>query len=65
MDGKSRLAPSSSKAESGSGPVLTAMVKTPAATAACTPSGAFSTTMEQLGASRWCGARSWSVECEA
>ena len=65
MDGKSRLAPSSSRAESGSGPVLTAMVKTPAATAACTPSGAFSTTIEQLGARRWCGARSWSVGCEA
>ena len=52
MDGKSRLAPWSSRAESGMGPVLTAMVNTPDATPACTPSGAFSMMMELLGERR-------------
>ena len=52
MDGKRRLAPWSSRAESGMGPVLTAMVNTPDATPACTPRGAFSMTMELLGESR-------------
>ena len=43
------LAPSLSRALSGRGPVLTAMVKIWAATAARTPKGAFSTTMASLG----------------
>lgn len=42
MERKRRFAPWSRRAESGRGPVLTAMVKHPAATPACTPSGAFS-----------------------
>ena len=44
IEGKSKFDPLSRKASSGSGPVLTAMVKMPALTAASTPKGAFSTT---------------------
>ena len=44
IEGKSKFAPLSHKVSSGSGPVLTAMVKMPALTAASTPKGAFSTT---------------------
>ena len=42
-------APASISAESGSGPVLTAMVNAPAATPAITPKGAFSITIVSLG----------------
>ena len=41
MDGNNKSAPASSSTLSGNGPVLTAMVKMPAATPACTPKGAF------------------------
>lgn len=44
MEGKTREAPSSASTLGSMGPVLTAMVKMPAATAARTPRGAFSTT---------------------
>lgn len=44
MEGKTRAAPSSASTAGSRGPVLTAMVKMPAATAARTPRGAFSTT---------------------
>ena len=44
MEGNSRSAPASSKTWASKGPVLTAMVKMPAAWPACTPIGAFSTT---------------------
>ena len=55
MEGKRRFAPWDKRASSGRGPVLTAMVKTPAATAACTPRGAFSMTMKfsQLSGESW------------
>ena len=49
MLGKMMFAPSSAKALSGRGPVFTAIVKMPAATAARTPSGAFSTTIPSFG----------------
>ena len=49
MSGKTRSAPSLASVASGSGPVFTAMVKHCAATAARTPSGAFSTTMASQG----------------
>ena len=49
IEGNNRLAPSSSKAWSGRGPVFTATVKIPAATPARTPRGAFSITIASLG----------------
>ena len=45
MEWKRRFAPGSRSAESGRGPVLTATVKHPDATPACTPKGAFSMMM--------------------
>ena len=45
MEWKRRFAPGSRRAESGRGPVLTATVKHPDATPACTPKGAFSMMM--------------------
>lgn len=50
MEPNRRFAPSSSSAESGNGPVFTAIVNIPAATPAFTPSGAFSTTTASFGA---------------
>ena len=49
MEGMTIAAPSSASTSSASGPVLAAMVNTPAATPARTPNGAFSTTMASHG----------------
>ena len=49
MDGNRTFAPASSNTCPSMGPVLTAIVKIPAAAPACTPSGAFSITMASLG----------------
>jgi len=49
MEGNSKFAPSFNKTSSASGPVLTAIVKIPASTAALTPNGAFSITIASFG----------------
>ena len=49
MDGNSTFAPASNNTCPLIGPVLTAIVNIPAATPACTPIGAFSTTIASLG----------------
>ena len=48
MDGNNKSAPASSNTCLSSGPVLTATVNMPAAVPACTPIGAFSTTIASL-----------------
>ena len=48
MEGYRAFAPASSNTLLSSGPVLTAIVKIPAAIPACTPSGAFSMTTASL-----------------